>query len=76
MTPPSPNTPGSLLRAVSEPGTGYLDLSRLLALTGLRTRDLAALAGVDADVLSRDPAALNHRKRPIWSSGCWKAPWR
>jgi uncharacterized protein (DUF2384 family) len=44
-----------VVEAVAEPGSRYLDPRRFIDLTGMRVQDLAALAGVDRNTVSRNP---------------------
>jgi uncharacterized protein (DUF2384 family) len=46
---------GPVVQAVAEPEGRYLDPRRLLDLTGMQVQDLAALAGVDRNTVSRNP---------------------
>jgi hypothetical protein len=46
---------GPVVEAVAEPGSRYLDPRRFLDLTGMQVQDLAALAGVDRNTVSRNP---------------------
>lgn len=46
---------GPVVQAVAEPESPYLDPRRLLDMTGMRVQDLAALAGVDRNTVTRNP---------------------
>jgi uncharacterized protein (DUF2384 family) len=46
---------GPVVQAVAEPESRYLDPRRFLDLTGMQVQDLAALAGVDRNMVARNP---------------------
>ncbi|WP_431860501.1 hypothetical protein [Azospirillum sp.] len=53
-----PGLLGPFVEAVTEPGSRYLDPRRLLALTGMRVHELAALVGVNRNTVTRNPHSL------------------
>ena len=50
-----PSLIGPVIEAVREPERPYIDPGRLLNLTDLQVKDLAAAAGVDRNTVARNP---------------------